>query len=90
MMEWIRSWLFSLVAVSMLLSLVQALLPEGGAGKIASLLGGLLMIAVLLGPILKMPCAPRRLPNLTKEDPRRTRRPNTSMTTFTTNDNIRR
>jgi len=51
-MELIRQWLTSVVTVSMLLSLVQMLIPKGGVQKIASFTGGLLLLLALLRPLL--------------------------------------
>lgn len=47
----VREWLTSIVAVSMLLSLVQTLIPEGSIRKIAGFTGGLLLLIVLIHPI---------------------------------------
>jgi len=46
----VRSWLFSVVLASMLLSLVRTLLPEGGVRRAASFTGGLLLLLALLRP----------------------------------------
>ena len=48
----LREWLTSLVAVSMLLSVAQTLVPEGSIRKIASFTGGLILLVVLLRPVL--------------------------------------
>ena len=48
----LREWLTSLVAVSMLLSVAQTLVPEGSIRKIASFTGGLILLVVLLRPLL--------------------------------------
>ena len=48
----LREWLTSLVAVSMLLSVAQNLVPEGSIRKIASFTGGLILLVVLLRPLL--------------------------------------
>ena len=48
----LREWLTSLVAVSMLLSVAQTLVPEGNIRKIASFTGGLILLVVLLRPLL--------------------------------------
>lgn len=50
-MEALREWLFSVVAVTVVLSVVQQLAGEGSVGKILRFLGGLLLTAVLLGPL---------------------------------------
>ena len=48
----LREWLTSLVAVSMLLSVAQTLVPEGSIRKISSFTGGLILLVVLLRPLL--------------------------------------
>ena len=53
MMETVREWLLSIVAVTMLLSVARTLIPEGGMRKAASLTGGLILLAALLQPVLK-------------------------------------
>lgn len=53
-MDALRSWMSTLVAVTLLLSLVQALIPEGGVRRIASFTGGLILLAVLLRPLLNV------------------------------------
>ena len=50
----LREWLTSLVAVSMLLSVAQTLVPEGSIRKIASFTGGLILLVVLLRPLLEI------------------------------------
>ena len=42
-MEAVRTWLTSVVMVSMLLSLVQLLTPKGGVQKIAGFTGSLIL-----------------------------------------------
>ncbi|MCI8809170.1 MAG: stage III sporulation protein AF [Oscillibacter sp.] len=49
----VRTWLTSITAVTLLLSVVQLLVPEGTMRKVASFTGGLLLLAALLQPILK-------------------------------------
>jgi hypothetical protein len=51
MMGALREWLTSLVAVSLLLSAAQSLIPEGSIRKIASFTGGLILLAALLYPL---------------------------------------
>ena len=46
----VRSWITSIAAVTLLLTVVQALVPEGTLKKIT---GGLLLLAVLLQPVLR-------------------------------------
>lgn len=52
MMTALREWLTSIVVVSMLLSVVQTLIPEGGIRRIASFTGGLILLLTLLQPLL--------------------------------------
>ena len=52
MLNTLRSWLTSVIMVTMLLSLVQVLLPQGSVQKIASFTGGLLLLLALLRPLL--------------------------------------
>lgn len=54
MMEHVRQWLVSIVAVSLLLSVVQSLVPKGSLRRAASFLSGLVLLAVLLEPLPKL------------------------------------
>ena len=45
-----QEWLTAVVTVTLLLSVVQTLVPEGSLRKIAGFTGGLLLLAVLLRP----------------------------------------
>ena len=54
MMEHIRQWLCSVVAVSLLVSVVQSLVPKGSLRRVASFLSGLVLLAVLLEPLPKL------------------------------------
>jgi hypothetical protein len=47
----IRGWLLSVVAVSLLLSLAQSLVPEGSVRRALSLTGGLLLLLAMLQPL---------------------------------------
>ena len=49
-----RTWLTSVVAVSLLLAVVQTLVPEGTLRRTASFTGGLLLLVVLLRPLLAL------------------------------------
>lgn len=49
----VRSWLTSIAAVTLLLTVVQTLVPEGTLRKISGFTGGLLLLAALLQPVLK-------------------------------------
>ena len=48
----LREWLTSIVVVTLLLSVVQALVPEGSIRRVASFVGGLILLAALLRPVL--------------------------------------
>ena len=48
----LREWLTSIVVVTLLLSVVQALVPEGSIRRVASFVGGLILLAVLMRPVL--------------------------------------
>ena len=50
MMETLRSWLTGIVIVTLLLSVLQTLVPEGSLRQIASFTGGLVLLAALAGP----------------------------------------
>ena len=50
MIEHVRQWLTSIVAVSMLLSVVQSLVPKGSLRRVSSFLSGMVLLAVLLAP----------------------------------------
>ena len=46
MMAAARAWLTAVVSVTLLLSVVQTLIPKGSLREIASFVGGLLLLAV--------------------------------------------
>lgn len=48
----VREWLTAVVAVAMLLSVVQTVVPEGSLRKISSFVGGLILLVTLLQPVL--------------------------------------
>lgn len=48
----LREWLTSIVVVTLLLSVAQTLVPEGSIRRVASFVGGLILLAVLLRPVL--------------------------------------
>lgn len=47
-----REWLTSVVVVTLLLSVAQSLVPEGGLKQAASFTGGLILLLTLLRPLL--------------------------------------
>ncbi|MDD3346330.1 stage III sporulation protein AF [Oscillibacter sp.] len=54
MMTAVRAWLSSVVAVTMLVSVVGIVIPEGTLRKIASFTGGLILLSALVRPVLGM------------------------------------
>lgn len=48
----LREWITSVVMVTLLLSVTQTLLPEGGVRKLASFTGGLILLVALTRPLL--------------------------------------
>ena len=54
MMEVLRTWLFGLTAVSLLLALAEALVSQEGIRRVLRLAGGVLMIVVLLQPVVQI------------------------------------
>ena len=50
----LREWLTSIVVVTLLLSVAQTLVPEGSIRRVASFVGGLILLAALLRPVLGM------------------------------------
>lgn len=49
----LRSWVVSIAAVTMMLTVVQTLVPEGTLRKISGFTGGLLLLSALLQPALR-------------------------------------
>ena len=54
MMAVLRTWLFGLTAVSLLLALAEALVSQEGIRRVLRLAGGVLMIVVLLQPVVQI------------------------------------
>ena len=48
----LREWLTSIVVVTLLLSVAQTLVPERSIRRVASFVGGLILLAVLMRPVL--------------------------------------
>lgn len=48
-----RNWVASIAAVTLILTVVQAVVPEGTVRKITGFTGGLLLLAALLQPVLR-------------------------------------
>lgn len=61
MIEMMREWLTAVAAVSLLLSIVQMLVPKGLLRETASFIGGLLLLTVLLRPVLDLDVSTLRL-----------------------------
>ena len=53
MIEAARNWVTSIAAVTMMLTVIQTLIPEGTIRKISGFTGGLLLLAALLQPVLR-------------------------------------
>ena len=54
MMAAARTWLTAVVAVTLLLSVLQMLVPPGNLREIASFVGGLILLAVMMQPLLRI------------------------------------
>ena len=67
MMEHVRQWLTSIVTVSLLLSVIQSLVPQGSLRRVSSFLGGLVLLAILLAPLLGLDFAGLEVPDWQKE-----------------------
>ena len=54
MMAAAREWLTAVAAVTLLLSVAQLLVPPGNLREIASFVGGLILLAAMMQPLLKI------------------------------------
>ena len=54
MMAAAREWLTAVAAVTLLLSVAQMLVPPGNLREIASFVGGLILLAAMMQPLLKI------------------------------------
>ena len=54
MLELIRQWLLGITASAMLVALAEALCPDGNIRGILRLTGGLVLLAAVLNPLLKL------------------------------------
>ena len=52
MMAAVREWLETVVLVTMLLALVESMIPEGAIRRIAGFTGGVILLIALLRPLL--------------------------------------
>lgn len=52
MMAAVREWLETVVLVTMLLALVESMIPEGAVRRIAGFTGGVILLIALLRPLL--------------------------------------
>ena len=57
----VREWLVSVVIVTLLLSVAQTMIPEGTIRKIASFIGGLILLITLVQPLLRTDLGSLRL-----------------------------
>lgn len=62
MMESLRTWLSSIVAVTLLIAMAESLVPEGTIRRVAGFTGGLVLLLALVRPVLA-----GGLPDLTLE-----------------------
>lgn len=62
MMESLRTWLSSIVAVTLLIAIAESLVPEGTMRRVAGFTGGLVLLLALVRPVLA-----GGLPDLTLE-----------------------
>lgn len=53
-MEWIKSWLFSVVCAALVAAIAEALSPKGFPKRLARYAGGLLVLLAVLGPVKKL------------------------------------
>ncbi len=53
MIDAFRTWMTSLVAVSLLISVIQAMTPHGNMKRIVSMLSGLVLLLAMMQPILR-------------------------------------
>lgn len=53
-MEWFRSWLLGIISASLLLAILDALIPKGAVRSITHFTGGLALILVILQPFLQI------------------------------------
>ena len=61
MMAAAREWLTAVAAVTLLLSVAQLLVPPGSLWEIASFVGGLILLAAMMQPLLKIDLSDIRL-----------------------------
>ena len=54
MISGIREWLSSVIAVTLLVTVAQKLIPEGAIRKIAAFISGLILLVALLKPLLNL------------------------------------
>ncbi len=52
MMESLRTWLSSIVAVTLLIAMAESLVPEGTMRRVAGFTGGLVLLLALVRPVL--------------------------------------
>lgn len=52
MMESLRTWIASIVAVTLLIAMAESLVPEGTMRRVAGFTGGLVLLLALVRPVL--------------------------------------
>lgn len=67
MMEGLRQWMLSLVALCMLLAVVRVLVPGGTMSRVAAFIGGLVLLAALAQPLAKLGAVRFALPDYAGE-----------------------
>ena len=50
----LREWLLGVVAAALVISLAQALTPEGTVKKVGKLVGGLVLLLAVVGPVVRV------------------------------------
>lgn len=73
MIEAVRGWITSIVTVTMLLSVIQTMVPDGRIRRISSFGGGLVLMVVLLQPIFRIDVSDLELGGTAYEEEIRTR-----------------
>lgn len=61
-MDWFRTWLLGVISASLILAVLDGLIPKGAVRSIAHFTGGLILILVVLRPILQIDPGEWKLP----------------------------
>lgn len=67
MMEGLRQWIISLTALCMLLALLRVLVPGGTMSRVATFVGGLVLLAALARPLSELGAVRLALPDYAGE-----------------------